>query len=475
MRKKKAKSFKSLTQKLLYMFLFSLMTSLVISFILHYAYFRPYYLNHQEKRLLDIYEQVEASLHHSDFYDIIAELDYSKQVDVSIADTNFRNAVRTQSSGGIVEERIQPDLHSVFTKEFELLDSGTALYTSITEDGAHPRLVMVKKLSNGKFCILSQPWEQIESNMEAVTDFHFLVGGIACLISILTTLFLARRFTKPIIEISTATEGLSKLDFKQKITYQSQDELGQLATSINVLSKRLEEHRDSLKSEIAFQKVLSQNMSHELKTPISVMKGYLEGVLYGVVETQEEQNEYLNVVLSECDRMTVLIDSMLHLSKLTSFQESGLEMNPFTTEELAKKIQEHSSILLEKNEMSLESKVTSGTMYGNFELLVQAVGNFVSNAVKYGDHKRVCLQIEEVKDVYEISLYNSGQILPESEWKQIFGVFYMIDKARSRSSNSHGLGLSVTQTIAQLHRGTVGCCSAEDGMIFTITIPIIPS
>lgn len=308
--------------------------------------------------------------------------------------------------------------------------------------------------------------------MNAVTQFHFLVGAIACLVGVVTTLFFAKRFTKPIIEISQATEGLSQLEFQQQITYSSPDELGHLASSINRLSRKLEENRSALKNEIAFQKVLSQNMSHELKTPISVMKGYLEGITLGVAESEAEKDEYLQIVLSECDRMTDLINRMLQLSKLTSFQEQGLEQDWFTGEEFSSQLQDHWEALLRQQGLTLALEVTSLNCYGNQELLLQGVGNFISNAVKYGDNGQLRLILKQENQVQLFSLYNSGSVLPEAERGRVFDVFYRIDKVRGRETNSHGLGLSVCKTIAELHGGEAFCAPLEQGMVFTLKIPL---
>lgn len=465
---------KSLTAKLLSFFLFTLLLSLTISYILHTVFFQPYYLKMYEKRMLSIYDSIEAELDSEYFLDIIIDLDYSQQVDIVIADRNLRYAVRSHERGSsVTEQRLDMDFHNLITYEYETLQS-SYLCEPLLTDSQPPRLVFIKKLSNEKYCILTHPWENLETNMEDITEFHFLVAAVACGVGILATLIFSRRFTKPIIEISKATEGLSQLDFQQKITYTSQDELGHLAHSINTLSNKLNENRTALKNEIAFQKVLSQNMSHELKTPISVMKGYVEGVYHGIANTEEVRQEYLEIVLEECDRMTILIDRMLHLSKLTSFQEQGLENDFFSALTFKGNIQSHCGVLLQQNNLTLEEEEQESSdlpFYGNLELLVQGFGNFISNAVKYGDKNILRLSLSQEEDYQYFSLYNSGNLVPEEEMTRIFNVFYMVDKARSREGNSHGLGLAVIKTIAELHHGEAYCTQEVDGMVFTLKIP----
>lgn len=464
---------RSLKLKLLSMFLVSLIISLLLSFGLHMVFFQPFYLNHYEIRLMEIFVQIEENLESEDFLDLIMELDYTQQVDIIIADEKLRYALRSHNQTVETERRLEPDFHNLITKEATTLEK-SHISVETTGDDSPPRLVFIKKLYDGRYCILTHPWEPLVSNMKATTDFHFLVGGVASLMGVLSTLFFSKQFTKPIIEICKATEGLAELDFQQKITYESQDELGHLAKNINVLSHKLEENRKALKNEIDFQKVLSQNMSHELKTPISVMKGYLEGVVHGIADTEETREEYLHIVLDECDRMTCLIDRMLHLSKLTSFQETGLAISPFSSTLFVKNIQLHCSGLLQKHHLILEEGVESMQCMGNQELLIQGFGNFLSNAIKYGDLQTLNIILEEKGEWQYFHLYNSGTLVAEEELERIFNVFYMVDKARSRSNNSHGLGLAVTKTIAQLHQGEAYCTRGEGGMIFTMKIPKVP-
>lgn len=455
------------------MFLFSLMVSLSLSFFLHMLFFQPFYLEHYEKRLVKIFQQVEENLYSADLTDIIMELDYSQQVDITIAERNLHYALQSRSNGSVTEHRLEHDYHNLILKERESLKNG---YICITTSGesSPPRLVFVSQLSDGRYCILSHPWEPLASTMDAMTHFHFLVGAIASFLGIITTLFFSRQFTKPIIEISKVTEALSMLDFQQKITYESEDELGELAKSINILSNALEIHRNALKNEIEFQKVLSQNMSHELKTPISIMKGYVEGVTHGIVETEAEKAEYLQIVLEECDRMTSLINRMLHLSKLTSFQELGLDKTSFNGTILGESLQTHCFALLQKHQITLEIIPSDEILWGNLDLLVQALGNFVSNAVKYGDGVKLQFSISEEDNGHCFNVYNSGSTIQETDYKRIFNVFYMLDKARSRQLNSHGLGLAVCKTIAELHHGQTFCYEMDDGMVFVMKIPFKP-
>lgn len=465
----------SIRLKLLLLFTLSLGGSLIISFLLHWLFFSPYYLNHTEKRLLEVFDEVESNLHAENFEEIVAEIDYRQQVGIIIADEHFDYSFFAAILNSATGEKLATELKGLISSQAQTLKD-SHICVQLDDDSLHgedslARMVVIKKLSNGYYCILSHPLSTLESSVDAMNHFHLLAMGVAFLLGLLSTFYYAGRFTNPIIEINEATKQMSKLDFQQKISYQSQDELGELASNINILSEKLEENRVALKKEIAFQKVLSQNMSHELKTPISVMKGYLDAIAYGIAAKKNAEDEYIAVVLEECDRMNELIGQMLHLSKLTSVQNADLVKSSFSSQDFAYRIAHQHNGLLSQHNVTYDESVPDLDLWGNQELLAQGLGNFVTNAVKYGDKKRILFTIEETETHHNYCVFNTGQPLPDEECDKVFDVFYMVDKARSREQNSHGLGLSVSKTIAELHNGTVCCTNSHNGITFSFCLP----
>lgn len=463
---------KSLRLKLLSMFVFSLAVALSVSFIIHTLYLRPYYLKHTEERMLAVVDLVVSHIDDVDLLASLEQIDIAKQVDIIVADQNLRNvnaSYNLNRSGEAPLERLDREIHSLVSNNHELLET-EHIFETVHSD--IPRLILVESLSDGSFCIIIHPLESLESNIEAMGSFHYVTGGIACLLSVCVTFFFSKTFTKPIIQISKVTEAMSQLDFTQKIDYHSQDELGDLAISINRLSEKLEANGTALKNEIAFQKVLSQNMSHELKTPISVIKGYIEALTFGIAEDKETQEEYMSIVLRECDRMNELISQMLHLSKLNSYEGGMLEKELIDPNAFIQRMEAQSAGVRSQKQIPFTSYVQSEQpLLAHPDLLEQGISNYLTNAVKYGDGKEIRMSVVEEETCHRISVFNSGDCLPVSEEKKVFDVFYMVDKVRSRENNSHGLGLSVTKTIAELHQGSAECKGTEGGMIFFIKIP----
>ncbi len=462
---------KSLRLRLLSMFLFNLSLALGASFFLHFVTFRPYYLLQVESHLLEISTAVEENIQEPDIQSVMEFLDETHQVDIMVADSKLETIIYSNQQPGFSQYPLENDIHHLISNHFESLEEE---HLFVTLEGSPTRKVLVRKLSSGGYCILTHPLESLETAMDTMNEFHLLAGVLCCILGGVSTFFFSKKFTNPIIEISKVTKAMTKMDFHQKIDYDAPDELGQLASSINLLSEKLEENSLGLQKEISFQKVLSQNLSHELKTPISVIKGYVEALSFGIAEDKATQKEYMDVVLEECNRMNELISQMLQLSKLTSYDDSVLEQSFFSPEEFINQIKEQSrGILSQKNiTLTVENQVPWGEqLWGNLDLLSQAFGNFISNALKYGDGNQIKMTISLENGGFTLSLYNSGTPLDAQETQRVFDVFYMVDKARSRDNNSHGLGLSVSQTIAQLHHGKVYAMPQENGTIFVLELP----
>jgi two-component system sensor histidine kinase VanS len=279
--------------------------------------------------------------------------------------------------------------------------------------------------------------------------------------------------TQPVIEMSRIANSISKLDFEKKVSFQSEDELGTLAASINMLSDRLRASIDDLKKDIEFQKTLSRNLSHELKTPIGVIKGYAEGLKYGLADTEEKKENYLGVMIGECDRMDELVKEILLLSRLSAKDFVLKDKTEFTAGSIFSAINERFAYELEGEQIKFLCDIKNpAVIYGNYDLIFHAVTNLFSNAVKYNDDRRqIELSASETDSETVIRIFNTCAGIPEGELLKIFDEFYKIDPSRSREEKGHGLGLSIVRSVAVLHGGCVSARNKDDGVEFELIFP----
>jgi len=220
------------------------------------------------------------------------------------------------------------------------------------------------------------------------------------------------------------------------------------------------------------QREFVANVSHELKSPLSSIKGSVEILLDGIIEDPAEKREYLKMILKESNSLSHLIDETLTLAEIDA---GGVELNKdqILLQELFANLQVFFKNI-KKEEQSLEIKVDPDLkVAANQEKIRQVLINLLSNSVKYSDcDGKISLKAERQAGQIKISVADNGVGIPESEQKNIWERFYKVDKARTPGERSSGLGLAIVKQIVNEHQGQVAVESSEgEGSTFSFTIP----
>ncbi len=310
------------------------------------------------------------------------------------------------------------------------------------------------------------------------------VSTVASLLSIVTKIFLASallplllmflviytmtyRLTKPLKLMSQASLAMAKGDFSKRIPVTSDDEIGELSVAFNMMTNSLSKSEGIRKSFIA-------NVSHELKTPMTTISGFITGILDGTIEP-DRHTYYLNIVSDEVKRLSRLVESMLSMSKL----ESGeFKLNPelFDFYELLCNVVISQEQRIEERKINIEGLDALPNLSVNFDrdLIHQAIYNLVDNAIKFTpDGGKISFTLSKENKSLVFTIENSGTGIPQKDLPFIFERFYKVDKSRSAAKNSTGLGLYIVKTIITAHSGTITVASKENEYTaFKITLPL---
>ncbi len=337
--------------------------------------------------------------------------------------------------------------------------------------------------SNMKYIFVMHSLQPINEAISIMNQFTIFVLGIGLVLIVLSSFLYSRTMTKPIVEMNRIAERMANLDFSTSSTIQSDDELGNLSRSLNTLSnnldqslKELQASNAKLKDEMELEreqekrrKEFVANVSHELKTPLGIIKGYAEGIKDGIYE--EKKEHYLTVILEEIDSMNALVLDMLELSKLEedSFQ---LTISTFPLQHLFRKIKTIFSHMLEEKQIAFEMTPVQVHVEGDMKQLEQVLRNLVHNAIRYSKHgERVFVRAEVQNTYVTVSVVNTGAYIEEEELTKIWDRFYRIEKSRNRTSGGTGLGLLIVKTILERHRNEYGVSNSEEGVVFHFTLP----
>ena len=215
------------------------------------------------------------------------------------------------------------------------------------------------------------------------------------------------------------------------------------------------------------------NVSHELKTPLTSIKGFVETLLEGALDDKENSVNFLKIINNHADRLNTLINDLLDLSHIES-KEIMLKKDKFALPALVDEVMLGFRAQAKKKGIEIKSELPHGLeMIADRSKIEQVLTNLINNAIKYNKEKGFArIYSEQLSDKIKIVVEDSGSGIPAKDIPRIFERFYRVDKARSRELGGTGLGLSIVKHIIELHSGTVGVESTEGlGSKFWFTIP----
>ncbi|AYC28477.1 sensor histidine kinase [Paenisporosarcina cavernae] len=309
----------------------------------------------------------------------------------------------------------------------------------------------------------------IRPNIEQLfNEMHILFGwivGIAFFAAIIFVLISTKFLVQPISEMTNATKSLAEGNFNVQLNTKRQDELGKLATSFQHMARQLEQSDDMKKAFIS-------NVSHDIQSPLSTIKNYLE--LTAQTEIKEEQSEYSAIIHSEVSRLSTLTRQLLLLASLDQHDFPAMTAQVDIAAQWKEVIRNYQWILQEK-ELSLDYSIPNAILQGDASMLYAVWDNVLTNAIKYTPpHGRIDITVEKTEDSVGVTVKDDGIGMTPAELERIFERFYRADSARGRNVEGTGLGLSIVQQIIELHKGTIDVTSIQkEGTTVKMTFPTV--
>jgi heavy metal sensor kinase len=346
---------------------------------------------------------------------------------------------------------------------------GETVYETIDKSKPRVRMVTIPILENKKVTSVVQVGTSLEDFDETMNKlFLILIIGIPTSISatIVVGYFMARKALRPVDQIRRAAVKISSSNLDEKIDIGGRrDELGRLAETFNAMIGRLKD---------AFQRInqFSIDVSHELKTPLTILKGETEVAL----RKDREQEDYKVLLMSnleEVDRMSRIIDDLLLLSKAET-KEIALNFEEIALRDLILGVCMDMKIFADKKGIEIEASELEDVRVRGDELKVRRMlWNIVENGIKYTQSGGKVTVSSYVNDGYvRIDVKDNGLGISREDIKYVFDRFYRADRSRRRETGS-GLGLSISKWIAEAHKGSIEVKSQpSEGSLFSIKLPV---
>lgn len=341
------------------------------------------------------------------------------------------------------------------------------------------------EVTNECYFLIRTPLESIRESVSISNKFYFYVGVMIIIISGMVIWFVTKRITKPIRELTTLSTKMSDLDFDAKYQRHSGNEIDELGENFNRMSKQLEKTISELKSannqllkDIENKERIDQmrqeflnNVSHELKTPIALIQGYAEGLKENISEDPESREFYCDVIMDEASKMNKLVRNLLTLNQLELGRDE-VTMERFDIVSVIRGVIQSMDIMIQQKEASLSFEAEEPVYVWADEFKIEeVVTNYISNALNHlNGEKEIEIRVLMENDHVKITVFNTGNPIPESDIPNLWNKFYKVDKARTREYGGSGIGLSIVRAIMEGLHQKYGVQNYDNGVEFWFTL-----
>ncbi|MGM2816389.1 sensor histidine kinase [Bacillus cereus group sp. Bce001] len=299
--------------------------------------------------------------------------------------------------------------------------------------------------------------------IKTLNSFYLFILGITIFLIIVLVWILSKTITTPLKELSDVAEDISRLQFK-KTKVKTNDEIGDLATSINIMSEKLQEAHQDLTDRNEHLKRFMGDVTHELKTPIALVKAYSMGIKDGL-----DDGTYIDTIIKQTDHISNLIEELLRFSKL---ERDVLQKEEFSIKSLVQSILHKHKIELESKEINLQVNYNVGDaiVYADVNKMRMVFQNLISNAIKYTSNQNIKITLEDRNESVYFQIQNGMNAEHMKDIDKIWEPFYVLESSRSKDHSGTGLGLAIVKSILERHGFDYGVFTIEGEIRFYINL-----
>lgn len=458
-------------------------------------FLEQYYINDKQNNILEAYVTINDASNEgtllSDEFDVQLEKlgdRYNLNILVVNVDSNVIKSVGNDAERTMLQLWNHLFLTSGTEEDYIINEEQYKMKIVVDDKTGTENIEMWGVLDNSNLFLIRTPIESIQDSVSIANQFLGYLGIVVILGSALIIWMITRKITEPISELTNISEKMAHLDFETKYNGNSQNEIGILGDNFNSMSMALEQTISELKTanaklmkDIQKKDKLDQmrteflsNVSHELKTPISLIQGYAEGLIDGIYEDDENKNFYCSVIVDEADKMNTMVKKLLSLNQL-EFGSDEITMERFDIVELVNNYIQSANIMIVQNNCRIQIEESNPVFVWGDEFKVEEVFmNYFTNAMNHVSGERIIdvkFQIKENR--IRVTVFNTGDSIPEESIAQVWEKFYKVDKARTREYGGSGIGLSIVKAIMESMNQKYGVDNYTNGVAFWFELELV--
>lgn len=421
---------------------------LLLLWLLQIVFLNTYYEGMKKKEVLNVANKITKSYGTSEFQDTIDEFAYDNGMNIVIYSRNG-SLVYYSDISSIRPTRPLLIEYSALLNQIDNSKSGEFLLKTENSRFNIPTLIYGKLLNNSYLLYITTPLEPMGSTTHILASQLVYVTVIILMVGFIISLFISKRLADPIVKITDTANSLAKGNYDVIFEKGDYKEIDDLVTTLNYATRELS-RTDNLRKE------LIANISHDLRTPLTMIKSYAE-MLRDLPSDKNKKIKNLNVIIEETDRLSLLVNDIMNLSKLESKIDT-LNITKFNLSELVSSITNHFSYLVERDKYVFEFKIKENLyVSADKEKIEQVMYNLISNAINYtGDDKRVIINLKGTDDHIRFEVKDSGSGISKKNMEHIWDRYYKVNKEHKRSVVGTGLGLYIVKNILMMHNARYG-------------------
>lgn len=464
----------------LYFAAFSVVILLTLWF-LQVFFLQTFYQQMKLRELYDVADTIDKSTESNSLYETIdtiisltAQSDIYIQIEENDVDSTYKLPI-LGSDSNLSSERMKQFAERYNTASLKAkLDAETKsiVVKQTTSPGNMETMIYASILGfdtttgNTIYYFIFSPLMPVESTINILAEMLIIVTILSTFIGVIMSLVISRRLARPLNRITKSAAQLAEGHYDIKFEGTGYAETEELAATLNYAAEELSKS-DRL------QKDLVANVSHDLKTPLTMVKSYAEMIRDISGDNPEKRNRHLQVIISEADRLNLLVNDLTSLSKMQAGVDS-LSLTDVDLKSAASDVIESFSLHSEQDGFQFSLDTSGNTVVpADEKKIYQVFNNLIGNAVRYSsDDRRITVRITEKQETVLCEIIDRGQGISEDDLASIWDRYYQSSSNHSRTSKGSGLGLSIVKQIFILHRAKYGVQSVEnEGSTFWFELP----
>lgn len=432
-----------------YLFLFSFAILIVLWFF-QVVSLKSYYEWRVKSNIKSVINDIKENIESDDYNNYLDKLSFKKDMCIEIYYGNVREFSSISCNFKIVQNEREK-------REFINSSDDEAIY-ELQDKKLNSRVMLhALKLDDSKYLFVSSSLIPVEGASSILKEQLLIILFVVAILSVVVAIFITRKISKPIEKITKNATLLASGNYN--VNFDSDSTIYE----INELNKTLSYTSSELSKSETLRRELLSNVSHDLKTPLTMIKAYAEMVRDLTYKNKKKREENLNVIIKESDRLNLLVNDILDLSKYQA-NTISLEYSTFDIDILIKDIIKRYEVyeINDGYNIKYESNIKNVLVKADRKRIEQVLYNLINNALNYtGDDKKVKIKLIDLDKTVRVEIIDTGSGIKEEEIPLIFDKYYKVDKTYSRMQIGTGIGLSIVKNILLLHNVNYGVNSKE--------------